>query len=107
MRASKAILLCVFSLLLTSNLCHAQSKKSIILIDGVATEVILASDGAIEQIIREIPDYMSDYTTGQRASNAYNGGSSETTRSADSSLNPQDPLSVSYTHLTLPTKRIV
>lgn len=40
---------------------HAQSGKSIILIDGVPNEVILGHDGKIEQVIKALPEYMSAY----------------------------------------------
>lgn len=51
----------VLLLLLFSVFLHAQSKNSIILIDGVPSEVVLGTDGKILQIIKTLPNYMSEY----------------------------------------------
>lgn len=49
---------------------HAQSGESIILIDGVPTEVILGGNGEIQQIVRSLPNYMSEYDKSGMHTNA-------------------------------------
>ncbi len=45
-----------------SSISYAQTaKKTVILVNGVATEVMLNADGTIESQSKEVPDYMAGY----------------------------------------------
>lgn len=81
---STAIAVCIFMCLSLS--LNAQSKTSIILIDGVATEVKMGDDGTILEVIKQIPNYMSEY---DNDASDYSSGSDQVIE-ADYNLYPSN-----------------
>jgi len=61
MKAFISLFTFVITTIVISPQLFAQSNNSIILIDGVPNEVVLGSDGTILQVIKELPNYMSEY----------------------------------------------
>lgn len=60
MKTSLLFLCLVFIALGPQNLT-AQTSKSIILINGVANEVLMDAEGNIQEVLRELPNYMNEY----------------------------------------------
>lgn len=82
---------------------RAQDTKSIILIDGIATEVVMDADGKILQVVRKLPDYMKEFDHTPKNPSS----SQEEVYQADYNLNPNASSSGSSELLSIGAFRIV